>query len=136
MTVRANPIDQLVGRRVRVLRVARGLSQTALASRLGLTFQQVQKYEKGTNRMSASRLHQIATVLNVDVAGLFTDAFDPEASNRIGENGDAPRRIDLLIVHKLSQLPAGQLKTLLVSLIFALVSRPPVGGDSIASLQS
>src|SRR4029079_9175660 len=59
--------DVLVGSRVRVRRLELGLSQTALANELGVTFQQVQKYEKGTNRIGASRLHDMARVLGVPV---------------------------------------------------------------------
>jgi len=68
---RPDPIDQLVGRNIRIRRLERGLSQTALAERLGLTFQQVQKYEKGANRVGSGRLFQIASVLGIPIAALF-----------------------------------------------------------------
>lgn len=64
-------IDTFVGARIALRRAALGLSQTALASRLGISFQQVQKYESGVNRVSASRLHQIATALALPVAQFF-----------------------------------------------------------------
>jgi transcriptional regulator with XRE-family HTH domain len=64
-------IDQHVGRRIRLFRKANDLSQEKLAERIGVTFQQVQKYERGANRVSASKLYQIAEVLQVDVASLF-----------------------------------------------------------------
>jgi transcriptional regulator with XRE-family HTH domain len=101
-------VDQSVGRRVRMMRVSRGLSQTALASQLDLTFQQLQKYEKGTNRISASKLHDIARILGVEVASFFEDAAYPERLANIVDS-DMPRRIDLLIASKLSQLPEGAL---------------------------
>jgi len=124
-----HPVDRSVGRRIRIVRVSRGLSQTALASQLGLTFQQLQKYEKGTNRVSASKLHDIARILGVEVRSFFEDASDPEKLARIGDV-DVPRRIDLLIAHKLSQLPEGRLKRQLIALIFAVADKPPpVGGD-------
>ena len=66
-----NPTDKYVGARVRARRLMLGMSQTKLADGLGLTFQQVQKYEKGTNRMDASRLQQIAHVLHVPVPFFF-----------------------------------------------------------------
>ena len=66
-----NPIDVHVGRRVRIRRVLCGMSQTALATELGLTFQQLQKYESGANRISASRLWQISQTLDVPVAWFF-----------------------------------------------------------------
>lgn len=68
-----DPIDKQVGARVRMRRMMLGLSQQKLAKELGLTFQQVQKYEKGTNRMSASRLQHIARILKVPISFLFED---------------------------------------------------------------
>jgi transcriptional regulator with XRE-family HTH domain len=71
-----NLSDKYVGSRVRMRRMMLGLSQTTLADAIGLTFQQVQKYEKGTNRMGASRLQQIAHVLQVPVPFFFEGAPD------------------------------------------------------------
>ena len=68
-----NPIDKHVGSRVRMRRVLIGMSQEKLGGALGLTFQQVQKYEKGTNRIGASRLQQIAGILSVPPAFFFED---------------------------------------------------------------
>jgi transcriptional regulator with XRE-family HTH domain len=67
----ANPVDIEVGRRVRSRRVECGLSQTTLGDRLGITFQQVQKYESGANRIGAGRLQRIAEVLDVPVSFFF-----------------------------------------------------------------
>lgn len=69
-----NPIDTYVGARVRMRRMLIGLSQEKLGERLGLTFQQIQKYEKGTNRIGASRLQQIATILDAPIAYFFEGA--------------------------------------------------------------
>lgn len=71
MTKTPNPIDQHVGSRVRMRRVMLGLSQDKLGTALGLTFQQVQKYEKGTNRIGASRLQEISKILNVPPSFFF-----------------------------------------------------------------
>src|SRR5260221_13330597 len=71
-----NETDVLVGRRVRIRRVELGLSQTQLGNALGVTFQQVQKYEKGTNRIGASRLHAISGVLRVSVSYFFPGVAD------------------------------------------------------------
>ncbi len=68
-----NPIDVHVGNRVRMRRMLIGMSQERLGKELGLTFQQVQKYERGTNRISASRLYRIAQVLGVPVQYFFED---------------------------------------------------------------
>ena len=69
-----NPIDRHVGSRVRMRRILLGMSQEKLGEALGLTFQQVQKYEKGTNRIGASRLQQISKTLNVPPAFFFDGA--------------------------------------------------------------
>jgi transcriptional regulator with XRE-family HTH domain len=69
--------DVAVGRNVRIRRMARGLSQAQLARRLGLTFQQVQKYETGANRISSGRLVRIAQVLEIPMAALFEDVGGP-----------------------------------------------------------
>jgi len=59
--------DQSVGQKIRAQRIMRGLSQTELGNKLGVTFQQIQKYEKGSNRVSAGRLQRIAEILEVPV---------------------------------------------------------------------
>jgi transcriptional regulator with XRE-family HTH domain len=65
------PVDLLVGQNIRIGRMQKGLSQTDLGKHIGVTFQQVQKYEKGTNRVGASRLSKIADVLQMPLAALF-----------------------------------------------------------------
>ena len=72
-----NPIDVHVGERLRTRRTLLGLSQTAVADAMGLTFQQLQKYEKGANRISASRLYDLSQILGVDMAYFF-DEIDSE----------------------------------------------------------
>lgn len=82
------PVDKHVGSRIRMRRLMLGMSQTTLATALGLTFQQVQKYEKGTNRVSASRLQHIATFLEVPIPFFFEGASHSSGtSNRMA---DAP----------------------------------------------
>jgi transcriptional regulator with XRE-family HTH domain len=77
-----SPIDVTVGRNVRVWRMAKALSQAQLAIRLGVTFQQVQKYEAGGNRIPTGRLVKLAAILGVPIAALFegTSAADPSRS--------------------------------------------------------
>ena len=86
-----NPIDLLVGSRIRMFRRGRKMSQAQLGEKLDVTFQQIQKYENGKNRVGASRLQMISTALGVPVGQFFTDdagtsrtsakplAFDPQA---------------------------------------------------------
>ena len=72
--MKARPKDELaadIGKRLRMRRLMLGMSQQTLASGIGVTFQQVQKYENGTNRVSASRMQQIAGVLQIPVASLY-----------------------------------------------------------------
>jgi transcriptional regulator with XRE-family HTH domain len=69
-----NPVDQHVGSRVRLRRMLLGMSQERLGESMGLTFQQVQKYEKGVNRIGASRLLQISEILDVPVEFFFEEA--------------------------------------------------------------
>ncbi len=76
---KSNPVDLHVGGRVRMRRKFLGLSQTDLAVALGLTFQQVQKYERGSNRISASKLFEIARTLKVPVAYFFEGYGQNEA---------------------------------------------------------
>jgi transcriptional regulator with XRE-family HTH domain len=87
-----DPIDVAVGARVRARRKALGLSQTGLAEALGLTFQQIQKYERGANRISASKLVQTARVLGTTVGDLVgegdgTDVKDPSIFKSLGVTG-------------------------------------------------
>lgn len=89
----ANPTDTHVGARVRMRRMMLKLSQEKLAEGLSLTFQQVQKYEKGANRIGASRLQQIATILKVPVSFFFEGApGQPDASVALPDQlSDLPR---------------------------------------------
>ncbi len=79
-----NPIDKHVGARVRMRRMLIGMSQEKLGEALGLTFQQVQKYEKGANRISASRLQQISEALNTPLAYFFKGAPVSDAATQGG----------------------------------------------------
>lgn len=93
-----NPIDVYVGSRIRLRRNMLGLSQEKLGENLGITFQQIQKYEKGTNRVGASRLQAIASILNVPVAFFFEDAPGPEGgvSPGLAEEGSSTYVVDFI----------------------------------------
>ncbi len=88
-----DPIDVHVGARLRLRRNLLGLSQEQLGKASGLTFQQIQKYEHGTNRMGASRLYQMAKLLDVSVAYFFEEIpkeiTEPELKLGFGESGQA-----------------------------------------------
>lgn len=85
-----NPIDKHVGSRVRMRRMMLGMSQEKLGNSLGLTFQQVQKYEKGTNRIGASRLQQISQILQVPVSFFFEGAPTVGNAARVEGMSEAP----------------------------------------------
>jgi transcriptional regulator with XRE-family HTH domain len=85
-----NPIDMHVGGRIRLRRNMLGMSQEKLGESLGITFQQIQKYEKGTNRVGASRLQAIASILGVPVSFFFEDAPGQESSAGGGFAEESP----------------------------------------------
>src|SRR4029453_3212510 len=85
-----NPIDKHVGSRVRMRRMMLAMSQEKLGDALGLTFQQVQKYEKGTNRIGASRLQQISHILQVPVAFFFEGAPSLHSSSDGAKEAPSP----------------------------------------------
>jgi transcriptional regulator with XRE-family HTH domain len=70
----ADPIDAVVGRNIRLHRIDKGLTQTELGKSIGVTFQQVQKYEQGANRVGGGRLYKIADVLQVPISAFFEGA--------------------------------------------------------------
>jgi len=102
-----NPIDVHVGVRIRMRRTMLGLSQTTLGEQLGLTFQQIQKYERGTNRVSSSRLFDLTRVLDVPLAYFFDGMGDHIASQSPAAlQGKAPARVEI------DQDPASKRETL------------------------
>ena len=89
---RPSPIDVHVGSRIRLRRTLMGMSQERLGEALGLTFQQVQKYERGVNRVGASRLYDLSRVLDVPISFFFDDMPDPRANGvQVGVAGFAER---------------------------------------------
>lgn len=98
-----NPVDLHVGARIRMRRKLLGVSQERLAEQLGLTFQQVQKYERGANRVSASKLYEIARALQVSVAYFFEGLANTEgaAANGLPDTGASA------LMHELMMTPEG-----------------------------
>lgn len=88
----ANPIDAQVGNRVRLRRMLVGMSQEKLGELLGLTFQQVQKYEKGVNRIGAGRLYQVAHILGVPIGYFYEDVVDQPTAGppTVNDHATAP----------------------------------------------
>ena len=110
-----DPKDVEVGRRVRAFRLNKGLSQEKLGDELGITFQQVQKYEKGVNRIGAGRLQRIAEILGVPVSEFFaTSASGPSAGN-LYELVDTAAALRLLRAY--ARIPDPQVKQAVTALV-------------------
>jgi transcriptional regulator with XRE-family HTH domain len=110
-----DPKDVEVGRRVRAFRLNKGLSQEKLGDELGITFQQVQKYEKGVNRIGAGRLQRIAEILGVPVSEFFaTSASEPSAGN-LYELVDTAAALRLLRAY--ARIPDPQVKQAVTVLV-------------------
>ena len=127
-----NPIDKHVGSRVRLRRMMLGMSQEKLGDALDLTFQQVQKYEKGTNRIGASRLQQISQILQVPVSFFFEGA--PTSGERAESDGPpAPTYVSeflassegLALTKAFMQIEDLRVRRRIVDLVEAIV-----GGDN------
>ena len=131
---RPNPIDVHVGSRVRLRRTLLGMSQEKLGDAIGLTFQQVQKYERGANRVGASRLFELSRVLDVPVS-FFFDELDPETAEAVPSvaasrappspsGGPDPmmRRETLELVRAYYRIPDQQLRRRLFDLTKAIAN--------------
>ncbi len=134
---RANPMDAHVGSRVRLRRMLLGMSQEKLGEQLGLTFQQVQKYEKGVNRIGASRLFDLAQVLGVPVQFFYDEA--PVAEGFVPADGMAERPQEGFALDFLSSRDGLELNKAFVRISDPKVRRAIVdlvrtlGGDDEAS---
>jgi len=128
-----NPIDKHVGSRVRMRRMMLGMSQEKLGDALGLTFQQVQKYEKGSNRIGASRLQQMSHILQVPVAFFFEGApLMPGETSGLGE-APSPAYVTeflattdgLTLVKAFMRIPNSRLRRRIVELVEEMAGSEP-----------
>jgi len=117
-----HPVDVMVGKRVRLRRLQLSLSQTELAQKLGLTFQQVQKYEKGTNRISCSRLYEISEVLDVPITFFFSDKMDTKAEVAVAEQLEPSQLKDgLRLITAFGQIGETHTRKKLLALVESMV---------------
>ncbi len=128
---RASGVDTEIARRVYVHRKRLGLSQTELAQKLGITFQQVQKYEKGTNRIVAGRLFQLAVVFNIPIQTLFPPA-EPRPPTEDDTAIDTDALADLLLTadgrrlyQAFLQLKDRIVRKRVIALVEALIDQHP-----------
>ncbi len=112
-----NPTDVHVGSRIRMRRNILGMSQERLGDKLGITFQQIQKYEKGTNRVGASRLQAIASILEVPVSYFFESA----PGRDLGDAGQADGKSTAYVADFINSSEGLQLNR-----AFARVSDPKI----------
>jgi transcriptional regulator with XRE-family HTH domain len=108
---RTHPIDLHIGQRLKELRIVRGLSQAELGERVSITFQQIQKYEKGSNRVSCSRLYQFARILDVPPAYFFGDLPTASVESTLTQDEQARRtyaasREAILLTDSFRKIPA------------------------------
>ena len=134
MTANPNPVDIHVGSRVRLRRTLLGMSQEKLGNALGLTFQQVQKYERGNNRIGSSRLFLLSRILDVPVSFFFDDMAPEIASGQRGfaeaaqatfKQDDLAKRETLELVRAYYKIPDAAVRKRLFDLVKA------IGGQTI-----
>ena len=118
-----DPQDIEVGRRIRARRLAKDMSQTEVATQLGLTFQQVQKYEKGTNRVGAGRLKRIAEILDAPIT-YFYSLSDQPASNTTDILGFVDNARTLRLIRAYSRIENPLLQQSLVELAERIAGEP------------
>lgn len=129
------PVDIHVGRRIRMRRVWMQVTQMALAEAIGVTFQQVQKYEKGTNRVGASRLQQIADALDAPVSYFFEDmpgAAAVDGGDRSGQKRLQPEIMEfassdegLALIRAFSRITDKRVRSRTLGLVKALAEQDP-----------
>jgi transcriptional regulator with XRE-family HTH domain len=119
---KSDQLDAMVGAKVRVFRINRGISQTTLAEQLGVTFQQVQKYEKGTNRVGSGRLLKISGILGVKITDFFegTDRMHDTARRSVFDQLAQPESFRL--VQAFSGINHPNIRRTLVKLIEQIAS--------------
>jgi transcriptional regulator with XRE-family HTH domain len=126
-----NPVDKYVGSRVRMRRIMLGMSQEKLGEALGLTFQQIQKYEKGTNRVGASRIQQISEILQVPVSFLFEGGPSGIANGESFGEGSSPTYVSdflatsegLALTRAFTRISDGKLRRSIVDLVEQIAAR-------------
>lgn len=135
-----NPIDIHVGQRLRMRRTQLGMSQEKLANALGLTFQQVQKYERGVNRISASRLFELSRVLDVAVTYFFDDISEETSQQGMAEDGAAfvaptvPRRETLELMRTFMSIERPEVRKQILALVKSLAKTEADESDAPAQL--
>ena len=114
---RATAVDKLVGRNLRVYRLRKGLSQTELAEQLGVSFQQVQKYENGSNRVSSGRLLQVSSIMEVPVTAFFEGSDDSPRADHTSVYDQLAHPQSLRLIQAFSEISDPAVRRSLVQLV-------------------
>ena len=129
-----NPIDRHVGLRIRLRRKELNISQERLAESIGLTFQQIQKYERAANRVSASKLFEMAQALSTNIAYFYEGLSDHPAPVGADKPRDAVQ--DFLLTAEgielataFPQIPRGRVRRRILDLVRAMAGQPDLGAD-------
>lgn len=120
-------IDKLIGEKIRLRRLMMGLTQDQLAEALSLSYQQIQKYETGANRVSAGRLYQIADLLDTDIGTFFPDCVNENDVSHSAENASARHVIEL--VRRFSSIENHRVRAGIMSLVRA-VTQDEIGTET------
>jgi transcriptional regulator with XRE-family HTH domain len=134
-----NPVDKYVGSRVRMRRIMLGMSQEKLGEALGLTFQQIQKYEKGTNRVGASRIQQISEILQVPVSFLFEGGPSGTTNGENFSEGTSPTYVSdflatsegLALTRAFTRITDARLRRSIVDLVEQVAARETAAKDAM-----
>jgi transcriptional regulator with XRE-family HTH domain len=116
----ASKTDKLIGRNIRIHRLVRGLTQEGLGGKLGVTFQQIQKYEKGTNRVGSGRLYQISTIFEVPITALFEGEPAPATEKSFSPNDFLSDPMTLRMVQAFAKIREQKSRHCLLALIESL----------------
>jgi transcriptional regulator with XRE-family HTH domain len=119
----ASYLDAVIGRNIRTHRTASGLTQDALAKRLRVTYQQIQKYEKGINRVGSGRLYLIATLLKVPVTAFFDGAEEIVSSGTPAGSRDNDR-LSLRLLAAFSAIRSKQIRRHVLHIVESIVKAP------------
>jgi transcriptional regulator with XRE-family HTH domain len=124
-----HPVDVMVGKRIRLRRVQLGLSQTELGQKLGVTFQQIQKYENGANRVSCSRLYETSVALEVPIAFFFMDPTNAGLELAVAEQFDVPDLKDgIHLMTAFRQIPSVAVRKSFIAFVETLAGQFSGGG--------
>ena len=126
MAKRIEPVDKLVGQNIRIFRMAKGISQTELGNAVGVTFQQIQKYEKGANRVGSGCLSKIAGILKVPISHFFDNSAagsdGPVAGPVVTDLLISPYAVQML--KAFAKLPSDKLRRSIVVLTVFIAKSP------------